>query len=84
MASDMETATIKATVREVIKSTFQVDDSVPPNLLQKGFLPNWDSLGHMSLVTAIENTFGVSFPTYMLQDLVSVDSIVSAVQELRS
>ena len=80
----METASMEATVRQLIKSTFQVAEPVSDGLLQKGSLPSWDSLGHMSLVAAIEKTFGVSFPTYMLQDLVSVGSIVSAVKELRS
>jgi len=79
----METGSLEQTVRELIKSTFQVPESASDTLLQKGSLPAWDSLGHMSLVSAIENKFGVSFPTYMLQDLVSVDSIVSAVKEVR-
>jgi acyl carrier protein len=83
MENNMETAPLEVTVRQLIKSTFQVAEPINDSLLQKDSLPNWDSLGHMSLVAAIEKKFGVSFPTYMLQDLISLDSIVSAVKDVR-
>ena len=79
----MEMDSLETQVRKVIKSAFQVAEPVGDNALQKGSIPNWDSMGHMLLVAELEKTFAVSFPTYMLQDLVNVDSIVSAVKDLR-
>lgn len=41
----------------------------------------WDSLGHMSLVITLEQTFGVSLEE---QDVLEIDSYASAAAVLRS
>ena len=42
---------------------------------------HWDSLGHMSLVIALEQTFGVSLGD---EDVLEIDSYASAAAVLRS
>ena len=42
---------------------------------------HWDSLGHMSLVIALEQTFGVSLGE---KDVLEIDSYASAAAVLRS
>jgi len=39
-------------------STFLVDESVLPNLKYQD-IAAWDSVGHMALMTALEETFGI-------------------------
>lgn len=39
-------------------STFLVDESVLANLKYQD-IPAWDSVGHMSLMTELEETFGI-------------------------
>lgn len=46
-----------------------------------GSLPQWDSMGHMNVVLAIEQTFGLAFESYEIADLTSVAAIVSALTE---
>ena len=46
-----------------------------------GSIPQWDSMGHMSVVLAIEQEFGLTFESYHIAELTSVSSIVSALLE---
>jgi acyl carrier protein len=73
---------LNARVKDVIVRTFNVtaDDSD----LQMGVLPEWDSMGHMQLISELEGEFNVSFPAYDLANLVSVDAIASALQKLEA
>jgi acyl carrier protein len=43
--------------------------------------PQWDSLGHMSLVVAIEDEFGVELDT---DQLIAMNSFPKAVETVRS
>jgi acyl carrier protein len=42
--------------------------------------PNWDSLGHMTLIVAIENEFGIEIDA---DQLIQIDSFDAAVKVLR-
>lgn len=43
---------------EVFKNTLQVEESVLGNLKYQD-IATWDSVGHMALMTALEETFGI-------------------------
>jgi acyl carrier protein len=43
-------------------------------------IPEWDSLGHLNLMLALEEAFDVSFSVEEMPELVSVDAIVQKVQ----
>ena len=47
-------------------------------------MPGWDSLGHMRLVVELEEEFGVSFPAYLLPEILDLDSIVRETLKLQS
>ena len=49
-----------------------------------GSLPGWDSLGHMRLIVELEEEFGVSFPTYLLPEILDLNSIVRETLKLQS
>jgi acyl carrier protein len=68
--------------RGVIARTFELSSEDGLGELRMGSLPGWDSLGHMKLVLELEEEFGVSFPTYRLAEILDLDAIVTAVQEL--
>ncbi|MDX8389670.1 MAG: acyl carrier protein [Mariprofundaceae bacterium] len=42
----------------VFTETFMVEDKDLPALKYQG-IPTWDSLGHMALIAALEETFGI-------------------------
>lgn len=41
------------------------------NNLEYGLIQNWDSLGHMSLISEIENAFGIEFNSEDITELIS-------------
>jgi acyl carrier protein len=49
-----------------------------------GSTPGWDSMGHMTVVIALEAEFETRFPTHSLPELVNVDSIVRALGQADS
>lgn len=46
-----------------------------------GDLPEWDSLHHIQIITAIENKFGFRFMPDVMMDLEDVSDIVAATEE---
>jgi acyl carrier protein len=74
----METTSLEGRVKNLIRKTFRLPDGAGPLELRMGEPPDWDSLGHMGLVAALEQEFGVRFPSYTLAQLVTVDAIVGA------
>ena len=72
--------TIEQRVQDVLAAALGVcvvDPSTPPRM---GSTPGWDSLGHMTLVMALEEEFQTSFPSYLLSELIDVPSIVKVLQ----
>ena len=65
-------------VRAVIARAFQLSEADAQGDLRMGGLPQWDSMGHMMLVMELEGEFGVTFPSFELAELQSVDAIVAA------
>jgi acyl carrier protein len=77
---DSDTTTLK-TVGEVITDVFGLPpESVNATTVQED-LPEWDSLGHLNLVLALEETFGISFSVEEMPSLTSVGAIVTLVDE---
>ena len=44
---------------EVFRTTFCLDADTPLNSLQLKLSPQWDSVGHINLVSALEETFEI-------------------------
>lgn len=69
MSTTTDDSTTKdgATTRDRLKSVFayalDLDSSVQIEELRYREIDKWDSLGHMALVAAIEDEFGVQFDT---------------------
>ncbi|GAC1424831.1 MAG: acyl carrier protein [Candidatus Velthaea sp.] len=53
-----------------------LEDTTSPDTL-----PEWDSLGHISLIIELENAYGVSFSPEEAMGLTSVAAIKSALAE---
>lgn len=66
--------TPEATVARVFgRDPATIDDSSSPDTI-----PEWDSLGHVTLVIDIESTYGVSFAPDETMALTNVGAIKSA------
>jgi acyl carrier protein len=71
-------------VRALIVRTFELSDDDALSELRFGSVPGWDSIGHVRLVVELEEEFGMSIPTYLLPEILDVDSIVRETQKLIS
>jgi acyl carrier protein len=71
-------------VRDVIVKTFKLSSEDSGCELRMGSVPGWDSLGHMNLVVELEREFGVSFPLYLLPEMLDMDSIVRETLKLKA
>ena len=78
------TPEIEDRVRKTIIRTFNLSPEDGMRELRMGSLPEWDSLGHMRLVVELEEEFGVSFPAYLLPEILDMDSIVRETLKLQA
>ncbi|NOH11588.1 MAG: acyl carrier protein [Chloroflexi bacterium] len=77
----METTDTQITdkVRDVLAATFNVDASEVSPELEFGDLPQWDSMGHMDVMMALEESFGFEINAETISDLTSIALIVEHV-----
>ena len=68
-------------VIEIIASTCEVDRSEVTGDSTVGDFPAWDSMGHLSILTNVEEAFDISFEPEEMMELEDVNDIVKAVEE---
>ena len=83
MEESISDSNLSQLVRNVIVKTFNLSSEDSRRELRMGSVPGWDSLGHMRLVVELEAEFSVSFPAYLLPEILDVDSIVRETLKLQ-
>jgi acyl carrier protein len=63
-------------VQEAFKSVFDVEPESLTLETSAGDIPGWNSLGHLSLTTQLEQTFGITFDVDELMEMENVREIV--------
>jgi acyl carrier protein len=63
-------------VQEAFKSVFDVEPQSLTLETSAGDIPGWNSLGHLSLTTQLEQTFGITFDVDELMEMENVREIV--------
>jgi acyl carrier protein len=70
-----------STVVDKVKAAFVSAFSVDPEKFNVEMMPEdvqgWDSLGHLTLVTALQEQFGLEFEVNEVMDMDSVKKIVT-------
>lgn len=74
---------IKQSVIEIIARTLNVDVSVLHDNTAIGDIDQWDSMGNIAILAAVEKEMNVDFPIEELFKLNTVDSIVNKTIELK-
>jgi len=78
----MSTESIDDRLRRVFVETLDLDDGVDvPNLKYRD-IDAWDSVGHMTLVAAIEDEFDVRFETDQVIDMSSFKVAADMVRDM--
>lgn len=68
---------------DIIAKALKVDRARVTPELSIGDIPEWDSVGNITLISALEENFHVEFPIEDLFDLTSVESIIQEVKRLK-
>lgn len=63
-------------VKNAFVSTFGIEPATFSVEMLPDDVPGWDSLGHLRLVTALQEQFGVEFEVSEVMDMDSVEKIV--------
>ncbi|MFZ1157001.1 MAG: acyl carrier protein [Candidatus Sulfotelmatobacter sp.] len=66
-------------VREAFKAVFDVEPQSLTLETSAGDIPGWNSLGHLSLTSHLEQTFGITFDVDELMEMENVREIVRIV-----
>ena len=72
-----------AEVKTVFVETFKVAESAYSEDLGPGDIPQWDSLGNVQLMQAIETHFGVSFDIMDLFEIETLSDLISLVERYK-
>lgn len=69
-------------VKTVIALTLNIDINLVNEELAIGDIPQWDSMGNMAIISALEEKLGIEFPIEDLFELNSVSSILKEINKL--
>lgn len=64
----------------ILAETFAVDLSKIKPATTPDDIRKWDSIGHMKMVAALEEAFGVEFDVDEIMEMVSVERILSRLE----
>ncbi|NUR63327.1 MAG: acyl carrier protein [Catenulispora sp.] len=67
-------------LRGVFVQALELEDGVDPGVIRYRNHPRWDSLGHMTLIVAMESEFDVEIGP---EQLIEIDCFDAAVKVLR-
>lgn len=68
-------------LRRVFQDVFDDDELEISDGMARDSFPAWDSLGHIRLVTATEEAFGISFTIEEIEAMTSVGRVVDSILE---
>lgn len=69
-------------IYQIISQLFGIPEDQIKDTTAPGDVPNWDSLGHLNLILALEREFDVSFTAEEVTQLLSVGSIKTKISTL--
>jgi acyl carrier protein len=73
--------TIQDSVANLLSQTLGISLNLITDGFSYGDVPEWDSLGHMNLMMALEEKFGVQVTTETITNLVSIPAIIDYLME---
>jgi acyl carrier protein len=74
-----DTDYILAKVREAFKAAFDIDPQLVSMETNASDVPGWDSVGHLSLASSLEQVFGISLDVDELMEMESVREIMRVI-----
>ena len=75
---------IKDQVLDVISKALNVEKGALSDDLSIGGIPQWDSVGNLAIISAIEEKMEIEIPLDDLFDLTSITALVDEVEKLKA
>ena len=75
----MNTQEIKQKVQGIIAEVCEVESNEITESTTIGDFPQWDSVGHLTILTNVEEAFDITFEPEEMMDIEDVNDIVRAV-----
>jgi len=76
-----DTDFILSKVREAFKAAFEIDPQLVSLETNAGDIPGWDSVGHLSLASNLEQVFGITLDVDELMEMENVREIVRIISK---
>ncbi len=67
-------------LQQIFRAVFNLDDDAPVADIAQGVTPTWDSLAHVTIITAVESEFDLEIEAADSLDLVSYDAVLRYLQ----
>lgn len=67
-------------IETVVKDVFKLNADSDLSSIGPGAIPQWDSLGHVALLSAVEEAFGIQLTPEDVADVESLDSLKEVVK----
>lgn len=71
---------IEKKVKEIVAQVCEIDASEIKGNTSIGDYPQWDSVGHLSILSALEDLFNINFEGKEIVDIEDVDDIINAIR----
>jgi len=75
---------MKEKVKEIIAEALHVDKEVLTDDLSIGGIPEWDSVGNLTIISALEEGLDVEIPLDDLFDLTNIKALVEEIEKLKA
>ena len=62
-------------LNKIFSNVFHIDENVDKTELKMGDLPNWDSMGHLNLITSLEEELDIFFTNEEIVEINSFEKI---------
>ena len=69
-------------LKTILKKVFLVDESSISDKLSREDIEEWDSMGHLMLISEVESTFGVFIPDENLAKIKTIGDLKKALRNL--
>ncbi len=67
-------------IRQIIAETLSIDVEMISDNATQSEVDNWDSMGHLNIIMAIERQFNISFSTEEAINCLSVPKLAEAIK----
>jgi acyl carrier protein len=74
---------LQSEVRQTVADVFALDPASVTDATSPETTPAWDSIGHLNLILAVEQQFGVSFDPDRIPKLTSIQALADEISARR-